>query len=150
MQALWAVVHGLQRVSKRMSSELGVTGPQRLVLRVVGLFPGTSASDVATILHVHPSTLTGVLQRLEDQKLLRRMPHTEDRRRTVLHLTARGDIVNRQRTATVEAAVTETLARVPAADRHVTGAVLLRLAGQLAQTAREKASTRRRNSRTPR
>jgi hypothetical protein len=58
MQLLWAVVHGLERISKRMAGDIGVTGPQRLVLRVVGLFPGMSAGDLATVLHVHPSTLT--------------------------------------------------------------------------------------------
>ena len=34
MQLLWAVVHGLERLSKRMTGDIGVTGPQRLVLRV--------------------------------------------------------------------------------------------------------------------
>jgi excinuclease UvrABC ATPase subunit len=72
MRLLWALVHQLQRRSKRMSIELGVTGPHRLVLRVVGLFPGASAGTLAQILHVHTSTLTGVLQRLARQRLLRR------------------------------------------------------------------------------
>jgi hypothetical protein len=40
MQLLWALVHQMDKASKRMRQELGVTGPQRLVLRVVGLQPG--------------------------------------------------------------------------------------------------------------
>ena len=55
MQLLWAVAHGLERASKRMTREIGVTGPQRLVLRVAGLRPGLSAGHLAAILHVHPS-----------------------------------------------------------------------------------------------
>jgi MarR family transcriptional regulator, organic hydroperoxide resistance regulator len=70
LELLWAVAHGLERTSKRMTRDLGVTGPQRLVLRVVGLFPGMSAGELAGILHVHASTLTGVLRRLETQGLL--------------------------------------------------------------------------------
>ena len=69
MQLLWAVVHGLEKTSKKMRGAIGVTGPQRLVLRVVGLFPGLSAGDLANILHIHPSTLTGVLQRLVTQRV---------------------------------------------------------------------------------
>jgi DNA-binding MarR family transcriptional regulator len=72
MQLLCAVVHCLERTSKRMSGEIGVTGPQRLVLRAAGLFRGLSAWNLAAILHVHPSTLTGVLQRLVAQRLLAR------------------------------------------------------------------------------
>jgi DNA-binding MarR family transcriptional regulator len=81
MQLLWAVAHGLERVSKRMSGEIGVTGPQRLVLRVAGLRPGLSAGDMASVLHVHPSTLTGIVQRLVDQGMLAR--ETDPRHRSV-------------------------------------------------------------------
>jgi hypothetical protein len=68
MQLLWAIVHALQKTSKRMSAELGVTGPQRLVLRVVGLSPGISAGRLAAVLRLHPSALTGILQRLLNQR----------------------------------------------------------------------------------
>jgi hypothetical protein len=43
MQLLWTVVHGVDLRSKRMRSEIGITGPQRLVLRVVGLSPACCA-----------------------------------------------------------------------------------------------------------
>ena len=36
MQRLWDLVHALDVRSKRMAKELGVTGPQRLVIRVLG------------------------------------------------------------------------------------------------------------------
>src|ERR687888_5890 len=62
MQRLWAVAHELQSISKRMDAHLGVTGPQRLVVRILGRRPGLSAGELAAILHLHPSTLTGVLR----------------------------------------------------------------------------------------
>jgi MarR family transcriptional regulator, organic hydroperoxide resistance regulator len=132
MQLLWAVVHGLERTSKRMTLEVGVTGPQRLVLRVVGLFPGASAGDVAGILHVHPSTLTGVLHRLTAQGLLHRVEDKVDRRRAVLRLTPRGSRINGHKQGTVEEAVTRALAGVSARDRAATRRVLQRLAQWLA------------------
>lgn len=152
MQLLWAVVHGLEKVSKRMTGEIGVTGPQRLVLRVVGLFPGVSAGDLASVLHVHPSTLTGVLQRLVDQRLLARADDPRDRRRAVLRLTSRGSIVNSVRRGTVEAAVAETLRGVSARDRAATRRVLERLASHLQQktTAGGNVTTLRQRERTAR
>lgn len=128
MQLLWAVVHGVERTSKRMTSDLGVTGPQRLVLRVVGLFPGMSAGDLAAILHVHPSTLTGVLQRLVAQRLLQRVDDPRDRRRAMLRLTARGARVNATTQGTIEAAVGKALDGVTVRDRAATRRVLERLA----------------------
>ena len=135
MRLLWAVVHGLERTSKRMSADVGVTGPQRLVLRVVGLFPGLSAGELATILHVHPSTLTGVLQRLVAQRLLRRVEDKSDRRRAVLRLTAAGERVNAATTGSVEDAVGETLRGVSARERAATRRMLTRLAAHLERRA---------------
>src|SRR3954469_22948255 len=64
MRVLWALDHALQSASKSMAARLGVTGPQRLVVRMVGRYPDISAGALARLLHVLPSTLTGVLQRL--------------------------------------------------------------------------------------
>ena len=105
MRVLWALVHELQKTSKRMRRQLGVTGPQRLVLRVVGLSSGMSAGTLAKVLHVHPSTLTGVFRRLQSQGLLRRYGDPRDARRSVFQLSAKGARVNRAFEGTVEAAV---------------------------------------------
>ena len=65
LRLIWALDHALQRRSKRMEATLGVTGPQRLVIRIVGRFPGAPAGLLSEILHIHPSTLTGILKRLQ-------------------------------------------------------------------------------------
>ena len=131
MRLLWEVAHGLERASKRMTVEIGVTGPQRLVLRIVGLFPGISAGDLALILRKHPSTVTGVLQRLAAQHLLERRDDPSDRRRAVLRLTAKGARVNAVRSGTVEAAISSVLSGVAARDQVVVRRVLTRLAERL-------------------
>ena len=116
MQQLWSLDHALQSASKRMKSRLGLTGPQRLVLRLVGRTPGLSASELAQTLRLHPSTLTGVLRRLEDRGLLRRAEDASDRRRAHLHLTAAGARANEIRAGTVEAAVRRALMRLTSSE----------------------------------
>ena len=113
MRALWALDHALQSASKRMETRLGVTAPQRLVVRIVGRFPGISAGEVAEILHVHPSTLTGVLKRLEARGIVNRRTDPTDARRALLALTARGRELDRLRSGTVEAVVRRVLQRLP-------------------------------------
>ena len=131
MRLLWAVAHGLDRTSKMMARQIGVTGPQRLVLRVVSLIPGTSAGSLARLLHVHPSTLTGVLQRLVEQRLLVRTSHHSDRRRAVLRLTPKGERINSTARATVEAAVTRALGRISKGDQAACRRVLQEIASEL-------------------
>lgn len=105
MRLLWALDHALQSRSKRMLATLGVTGPQRLVVRAVGRAPGISAGELAGLLHLHPSTLTGVLARLVDRRLLERAADPADSRRALFRLTSRGHAVNGVTSGTVESAV---------------------------------------------
>jgi DNA-binding MarR family transcriptional regulator len=133
MRALWALDHSLQSASKRMEAQLGVTAPQRLVIRIVGRFPGISAGEVSEILHLHPSTLTGVLKRLEQRGLVARRADPGDARRALLDLTDRGRDVDGLRSGTVESAVRRALRRMPpAAVRTVREATEI-LAGELAR-----------------
>lgn len=113
MRLLWKLEHGLQATSKRMGARLGITGPQRLVLRIVTQFPGVSAGDVARILHLHPSTITGILQRLVDKGLLLRERDRRDTRRVRLRSRVRGVEFTRRSRGTVEAAVATVLKRTP-------------------------------------
>lgn len=119
MRLLWKIEHGLQATSKRMDARLGITGPQRLVLKLVTQFPGLSVGDVARILHLHPSTITGILHRLVDKGLLIREPDRLDSRRTRLRPRGRATSLARRSRGTVEAAVALVLERTPPAHvRH--------------------------------
>jgi DNA-binding MarR family transcriptional regulator len=133
MRMLWAVDHGLQSTSKRMETTLGVTGPQRLVIRIVGRSPGISAGELADIMHVHPSTLTGILKRLEARGLINRRPDPEDARRALFVLTAKGKEVDAMRTGTVEAAVRRALARLSQDQIATAGDVLMAVSAELAK-----------------
>jgi MarR family transcriptional regulator, organic hydroperoxide resistance regulator len=105
MRVIWALDHALQTTSKRMEATLGITAPQRLVIRILGRFPGTPAGQLAIILHLHPSTLTGILRRLQRRGLITRRADPRDRRRAVFGLTAKGREFDVDVEGTVEAAV---------------------------------------------
>lgn len=111
MQEMWNLSHALDVRSKRMSKKLGVTGPQRLVVRVIGQKPEMTASEIAATLGLHPSTLSGVLSRLEKLSMIERKIDAADRRRARFTLTAGGRKIDSLRKGTVEAAVRRSLAR---------------------------------------
>ena len=128
LRLLWSIEHGLQRMSKRMESELGITGPQRLVLRVVGQFPGLSAGALAHIVRLHPSTITGILQRLVARGLLERERDPGDGRRARLRLNPRALVYTRNSPGTVEKTVTQALTRVGASEFRAARRVLAEVA----------------------
>jgi MarR family transcriptional regulator, organic hydroperoxide resistance regulator len=134
MRLLWAVDHGLQRVSKRMLSDLGVTGLQRMMIRIVGRFPGMSAGELAAILHVHPSTLTGALDKLARAGGITRKKDPEDARRARLYLGSKGKTIDAIRTGTVEAAVRRALSSVAKEKVDAAAEVLQAIARELEES----------------
>jgi DNA-binding MarR family transcriptional regulator len=131
MRLMWAVDHQLQSVSKRMAAVIGLTGPQRLSVRLIGRVPGVSAGELASLLHLDPSTVTGIVRRLEEAKMIERTRDEDDARRSRLRLTARGREVDRRSSGTVEAAVRRVLATASPHDLAAAARVLGALAGEL-------------------
>ena len=131
MRLLWSLAHGLQSRSKRMEADLGITGPQRLVIRILGRSPGASAGTLARAMCVHPSTLTGVLKRLEKQRLIERTRDQHDGRRALLILSAKGKKLDANKSGTIEGVVRRCLETLPASQVHAASALLRTLAEYL-------------------
>jgi len=131
MRLMWALDHALQRTSKRMQARLGITGPQRLAIRVLARFPGLPAGHLARLLHVHPSTLTGILRRLERQGLVERRSDARDRRRALLALTRAGRQFDIESAGTVELAVRTALDTLPNEVVRNAAEVLVRIRAEL-------------------
>ena len=116
LRLLWALDHALQKRSKRLAVKRGITGPQRFALRMIDHAPGIGAGALARALKMHPSTLTGVLRRLERAGLITRQSVSGDQRRATLVLTRAGRTKVRNRTGTIEQSVSAVLGRTPAAE----------------------------------
>lgn len=116
MSALWALDHALHRASKQMAASLGVTGPQRLALRVIGTDPAITPGRLARALHLDPSTVSGVLARLDAKGFIQRAEDKDDARRMRILLTPSGRRVYTRTSGTVEAAINRVLAQAGAKD----------------------------------
>lgn len=153
MQALWALAHELESASQRMRASVGVTSPQRLVLRLIAHFGQATPADLAAVLHVDRSSLSGVLARLESAGLVGRERDPNDGRRAILTLTPRGQALNDWRVGTVEESVRRALQRLSprktAVAREVLGALVEEL--ERAVSSEAEPSTRTvRSGRRPR
>jgi DNA-binding MarR family transcriptional regulator len=115
-----------------MGATLGVTGPQRIVVRIIGKFPGISAGALAKILHIHPSTLTGILKRLEERGAIVRKGAATDARRAELDLSAKGRQIDRCQVGTVEGVIRRVLVRLQPAQIEAAKEVLGIIADELA------------------
>lgn len=90
VQALRRITKAVHEFSKAVDRQFGITGPQLWALRTIQDRNGCSAGDLAERLCVHPSTVTGVIQRLADKNLIERQKRADDRRAVWLTLTDEG------------------------------------------------------------
>jgi DNA-binding MarR family transcriptional regulator len=114
-----------------MHRNLGVTGPQRLLLRAIGETPGCSPGEAARKLRLDPGTVSRLAAGLEEAGLLKRAKDRSDARRLRLLLTRRGEAVNGRQAGTVEAAVRETLAAARPGEKKVACRFIHRLTDRL-------------------
>jgi DNA-binding MarR family transcriptional regulator len=131
MQVLWALTHALEARSKRMQRDLGVTGPQRLLLRIIGNSPGCAPGEAARRLSLDPGTVSRLVAGLERRGMVRRKRDPVDGRRQRLMLTRRGAEIHGRRGGTVEGAVLDALSGAAAGEVRASRRFLRRLTESL-------------------
>lgn len=71
----------------------GVSTREAHLLSYLRSYEPCAVGDLLHVFGQRPSTMTSLLDRLDDQGLVRRLPGTEDRRRVILRLTRKGRAV---------------------------------------------------------
>jgi DNA-binding MarR family transcriptional regulator len=74
----------------RLWSECGLTMPQLRLLLLMRDQPGITGSALAERFHVHPSTITGHIEKLMQRDLVHRVEDEQDRRVQHNYLTEQG------------------------------------------------------------
>jgi DNA-binding MarR family transcriptional regulator len=138
LRALWELDHALESASRRMKKTCGVTGRERLFIRIVGQRPGVTPGELAGLLHVHPSSITALLKRLQRRRLVSRRQDAADARSYRLELTPGGERINAMQTGTIEAGVKQALARADPRDVQAATEMLTRVARRLLDAAERR------------
>ena len=90
LRALRRITRSIALHSRQLSAVSHITAPQLMCLRtVIGNGPMT-ATAISREMHVSPSTVVGILDRLEDKGLIRRERGREDRRIVFVTATEAG------------------------------------------------------------
>ena len=79
-----------RRLTKGMASEFGLTGPQLTVIKMLETFGDISLSSLSERIRAQNSTVTGIIDRMEREGLVRRERSTTDRRVVYIRLSDKG------------------------------------------------------------
>ncbi len=90
MQSLRRIFKAIQNYSHEVSNKFGTTGPQLWALKTISQNGNLSLGELSKKMYLHPSTITGVVDRLEKKGYVLRDRGQEDRRVVNVQLTPEG------------------------------------------------------------
>jgi DNA-binding MarR family transcriptional regulator len=90
LRALRRITRSIALHSRQLAAVSHITGPQLMCLRTVMALGPITSTAISRDIHVSPSTVVGILDRLEDKGLVRRERGREDRRTVFVTATTAG------------------------------------------------------------
>lgn len=91
MQALRRIFKSIHDYSHEVSNKFGITGPQLWALKTISQNGSLPLGELSEKMYLHPSTITGVVDRLEKKGYVVRDRGEKDRRVVMVQLTAKGE-----------------------------------------------------------
>jgi DNA-binding MarR family transcriptional regulator len=89
--ALRRIMRAIDMHSRQLVQQLGVTGPQLVVLRELARNDAVPVGSLAKAVSLSHATVTGIVTRLEKRELVQRREDDEDRRRVLVGVTSAGE-----------------------------------------------------------
>ena len=86
------IIRSINLESKKIQKDFGISIPQLLVLQYLSEQEDykASAKDIKGYINLNASTVSGIIQRLEEKGLVARLPNSDDKRGQFVTLTAKG------------------------------------------------------------
>ncbi|MGV8078955.1 MAG: MarR family winged helix-turn-helix transcriptional regulator [Syntrophales bacterium] len=97
-QAIVDIIDNIRRIfqilneqSKKIERETGLTGPQLWTIKAIAESTPVRVLDLARRVYLHPATMVGILDRLEERGYILRRRSGDDRRVVWVELTEKGN-----------------------------------------------------------
>ena len=88
--SLRQIIRAIDLHSKHLERESGLTGPQLLIIKLIGTYGEVTSGVIAREASLSQATVTSILDRLERKGLLNRERSAQDKRKVMVSLTVDG------------------------------------------------------------
>lgn len=139
LRALRRVTRAIALHSRQLEAGSHITAPQLICLRTVIAAGPLTATAISREMHVSPSTVVGILDRLEDKALIRRERGREDRRIVFVTATPAGHALAQQAPLPLQQALAAGLAALPEIEQATITLALERVVSLVEQVTPETA-----------
>lgn len=158
LDAFRLIVQALRIGAREGERRAGLSSAQLFALQRIAEHPRASINDLAALTFTHQSSVSVVIQRLVERRLVAKVAAADDRRRQLLAVTARGRRSLQRAPAALQERLVAAVAALPATERRMLAKSLREIARRIvpgrlaphppmlfeeAQSPRRKRSTQR-------
>lgn len=131
LQSMRRIAQRVEQHSKHLNATYDITSPQLIALLAVAQLGPSTLKSIGLAIHLSPSTVVGIVDRLEEKKLVVRARDAQDRRNVFVALTADGQLLAGDAPSAMPPGFVSALNALPENDRSALVAMLERFAGLL-------------------
>lgn len=113
LQSLRRIIRSVEIHSRKLASSYNVTGHQLVCLLTIQEKGPLTATAIAPEIHLSPSTVVGILDRLEEKKLIQRNRDKKDRRLVNVMITDLGRKLLKEAPSPLQEKLAEALLNLP-------------------------------------
>ncbi|MFC1783906.1 MarR family winged helix-turn-helix transcriptional regulator [Planctomycetota bacterium] len=129
LQALRQIIRAVDLHSRQLLRQHKITGPQLIILLTVEKYELVTVSELAGHIHLSPSTVIGILDRLETKGFIRRERDPRDRRLVQVSLTEQGKVLASNAPSPLQGTLAEAMDKLPETELLLIAESLERIVG---------------------
>ncbi len=118
LQSVRRIAQCVEHHSKRLTATHNLTSPQLVALMAIARFGPSTLKSIGQAIHLSPSTVVGIIDRLEEKKLVSRARDTRDRRNVYVTVTAEGQTLVENAPSALPQGFSKALNALPESDRQ--------------------------------
>ena len=118
LQSVRRIAQCVEHHSKRLTATHKITSPQLVALMAIAQLGPSTLKSIGRAIHLSPSTVVGIVDRLEEKGLVRRERDTRDRRNVYVTVTAAGQALVDNAPSALPQGFTSALSALPENDQH--------------------------------
>lgn len=112
LQSLRKIIRSVDIHSRKLSMQHDITAPQLIALLAVAEYGPLTIASISKEVHLSPSTLVGIIDRLEAKGYAIRERSAEDRRQVMISITKEGRAFTKQAPSPLQETLAEALSKL--------------------------------------
>ena len=126
--SLRRIIRATDLHSRKLGKRTGLTTPQLVIIKAIAELKDPTVSDIAKAVSLSLATVTTILNRLESNDLVHRERSSIDRRRVIVTLTEKGQVMNASAPKPLQDSFVDRFTRLENWEQHHIVAALERVA----------------------